>query len=63
MTAPRASEAARVVAVDPSDARKTASVFFAEMPWDGLSSPDPAEWPAARFFDLMCRGPQGADAP
>ena len=49
-----------VVAADPRDARKAATVFFAEMPWNGERLLDPGQWPAARFFELVCGAEEGA---
>lgn len=45
--------AARGIKADPRDTGKTASRFFAEMPWDGLRGLDLHEWKASRFFELF----------
>ncbi len=55
----RSREVSRVVVADSRDAQKLAKAFFAQMPWDGERALDPAEWPAARFLELVC----GANGP
>lgn len=54
MTAVSGVHPSRGVTTDPRDTAKETSVFFAEMPWNGVPA-DPTQMPALRFFEIVCR--------